>query len=157
MKKAEQEAASKGQEIDPKLVLEVKQMEKEMRRTGNSFLSGKSRLKSRKSGQESDDSSDEEAKSKASKSRVSLMDQQANKSHGISKSGFAAGVSDDASEDDAAVLSQPLDDRTKVDGVPWQLLKKEAMQEKFKISVTYQKLRPADRKLISRLIEAQAE
>ena len=56
-------------------MLEVKQMEKEMRRTGNSFLSGKSRLKSRKSGQESDDSSEEEAKSKASKSRVSLMDQ----------------------------------------------------------------------------------
>ena len=56
-------------------MLEVKQMEKEMRRTGNSFLSDKSRLKSRKSGQESDDSSDEEAKSKASKSRVSLMDQ----------------------------------------------------------------------------------
>ena len=51
-------------------------MEKEMRRTGNSFLSGKSRLKSRKSGQESDDSSEEdEKKSKASKSRVSLMDQ----------------------------------------------------------------------------------
>ena len=57
-------------------MLEVKQMEKEMRRTGNSFLSGKSRLKSRKSGQESDDSSEEdEKKSKASKSRVSLMDQ----------------------------------------------------------------------------------
>ena len=63
-------------------------------------------------------------------------------------------MSDDASEDDTAILTQPIDDRTKVDGVPWQLFKKEAMQEKFKISVTYQKLRPADKKLIVRLIEA---
>ena len=76
LKKAEQEAFAKGQEVDPKLVLEVKQMEKEMRRTGNSFLSGKSRLTSRKSGKASDESSEEEGDNKSkTKSRVSLLDQ----------------------------------------------------------------------------------
>ena len=47
-----------------------------------------------------------------------------------------------------------LNDRTKVDGEPWALLKKEAMKEKYKISVEYQKLVPYDKETVNRLIEA---
>ena len=41
-----------------------------------------------------------------------------------------------------------------IDGVPWQLFKKEAMKEKFKMTVEYQRLTQAEKKLVMRLIEA---
>ena len=91
-------------------------MEKEMRRTGNSFLSGKSRLTSRKSGKASDESSDEEENKSKTKSRVSLLDQQ--KSGVVSKSNFGAALSDGASGDDISQVEE-LNDRTKIDGTPW--------------------------------------
>ena len=63
LEQLQKEAAAKGEQVDPKLVVEVKEMEKQMRLTGNSFLSGKSKLS--KKGESSDSS--EDGKSKRSK------------------------------------------------------------------------------------------
>ena len=50
-----------------------------------------------------------------------------------------------------------LSDRTKIDGTPWQMFKKEAMKEGFKSTYDYQRLTAAEKKLCQRLIEAQTK
>ena len=135
LEKMQKEAAAKGETIDPKLVVEVKEMEKNMRKTGNSFLSGKSKLTAK--GGDSSGSSDEEGKSNRSKfqERKSLIEQQSNVKSTIARSNFGmSGMSDHPSASDEETRRPPakLGDRCKVDGEPWEILKKEAMKEKYK-------------------------
>ena len=68
-----------------------------------------------------------------------------------------SGMSDHPSASDEETRRPPakLHDRTKIDGEPWETLKKEAMKEKYKMTVEYQKLLPFDKETVGRLIAAQ--
>ena len=131
-----------------------------MRKTGNSFLSGKSKLGGAKGGgKDSSDSSDDGAKSGRSKAtpRKTLLEQQSNVASTISRANFGGAMSDHPSASDEELRRPPakLGDRTKVDGEAWQVLKKEAMKEKYRLTVEYQRLTPYDKETVGRLIAAQ--
>ena len=89
--------------------------------------------------------------------RKALLEQQSQAQSTISRANFGAAMSDHPSASDEELRRPPakLGDRTKVDGEAWQVLKKEAMKEKYRLTVEYQRLTPYDKETVNRLIKAQ--